>query len=209
VSATASRPIVLRVLLVGLLVLAGAWLALDEGQAELALASEEEVSPLPEHEPRCRLAGAEALAHARSVEQMATARWERVPFALREAPRAVEQMAEAQACYEAGGDRDGRMRSAARQRAYEAEVLRRFARARLLLRAASMPVRESSGAARDEDGREERARRQVATLLALLERAPEGAQAFRQELMRLEQAYAASAAERARAGQDSDDDEEE
>lgn len=200
--AASSRAVAARLVLVVLVVLASVWVALDEGQAGALVPNDEEVTPLPSESVRCRFAAAEALAHARSVEQMATARWERVPFALREAPRAVLQMAEAEACYESAGEREGRMRSGAKRRAYEADVLRRFAHARLLLHFASIKASATdetdTNAKETLAQRELEARRQVAALLALLDRAPSSAVPFRKRLEQIDRVYAARAAERAR-----------
>jgi hypothetical protein len=146
---------------------------------------EEEIDPLPPPPASCRLTGAEALSHARSLEKTARARWERVPFAVEEAPRALLQMAESELCYGVL-DRAGRLRSAAQRSEYAAEIVRRFARARLLLRVA---VREQ---------RPDRARKQLAVLRALLStRASQPVQAFRAELEQLDRTYAAQLAERA------------
>lgn len=195
-SARSSRAQLPRVVVGMLVVLGFIWLALrDPIHAELA-PLDAEVTPLPEARPSCRLTGSEALANARTLEQMAMARWERVPFALREAPRAVLQMAEAEACFEVAGDRGGRMRSAAKRRSYASEVERRFAHARLLLRAATRarPAQQTDRTEQAEQA-DARASRQVATLLALLERAPPSAQPYRAELTQLQRRYAAAAAE--------------
>ena len=82
-------------------------------------------------EPRCRLSDDEASMHARSLEALADARWQRVPFALREGPRARLEMAEAEACYEAAGDRAGRRRCESKLRGFEAELARRWAQVTL------------------------------------------------------------------------------
>lgn len=146
---------------------------------------EEEIDPLPQLPARCRLAGGEALAHARSLEKTARARWERVPFAVEEAPRALLQIAEAELCYGVL-DRAGRLRAAAQRSEFAAETVRRFARARLLLRVA---VREQ---------RLDHARKQLAVLRALLStRGTPAARAFRDELEQLDRTYAAQLAERA------------
>lgn len=150
---------------------------------------EEEIDPLPALPARCRLSGGEALSHARALEKTARARWERVPFAVEEAPRALLQMAESELCYGVL-DRAGRLRSAAQRSDYAAEIVRRFARARLLLRVA---VREQ---------RPDRARKQLAVLRALLStRATPAVQAFRAELEQLDRTYAAQLAERAEESQ--------
>lgn len=156
--------------------------ALDVGVHGAGEALETPVSPLPALSVRCRFAGAEALLHARALEQMARARWERVPFAIEEAPRAYLQMGEAELCYGVR-DRAGRLRAAATRREYQQEIERSFARARLLLRVAL----------RDE--RLDQARQHIATLTALLERAPDASQAFRAELQQLDRTYAAELSE--------------
>jgi hypothetical protein len=197
------------VLVTALVVLACAWLALAPDVHPAQPPVELEISPLPSGNTGCRPRGSDALEHARSLEQVAAARWERVPFALHEAPRAVAQIAEAEACFAAANDRSGRARAAAVRRSYAAELERRFVRARLLLRAAlrqdgtpervwpatfvraraerlapaSHELRESAAIARE----------QVAILLALLDRAPPSALAFRAELEQLARHYAAGA----------------
>jgi len=145
---------------------------------------EPELTALPRAPTACRFAGDEALAHARTLERAASAHWERVPFALEEAPRAYLQMSEAELCYGVA-DRPARLRTAAKRREYEAEIERRFARARLLL---SVAQREQQL---------ERARKQIAALRALLERAPEEVRALRAELEQLDRTYAAQLVERA------------
>jgi hypothetical protein len=146
--------------------------------------ADHDVSPLPRLPSRCRLSGAEALAHARALEQMATARWERVPFAIEEAPRALLQVAEAELCYGVL-DRAGRLRTTAKRAEYEAEIGRRFARARLLLRVAL------------RDQRLDRARKQIAVLRALLSRAVDEGLTYRAQLEQLDRAYAAQLVESA------------
>lgn len=163
------------------------WLALQQsvGSAELRL--EPEISPVPVAPARCRAHGEQALAQARLLEQLASASWERVPFEPRESPRAVEHIAEAEACYAQARDRTGRLRTAAAYYHYSADLERRFARARLLLRMA-MRADEKRERARHTDGSPGPARalsRLVAELLALLERAPPSARAYRTELQRL------------------------
>jgi hypothetical protein len=174
-----------------LVVLVCALLALRESASEPAPELEPEVSPLPVLPHGCRAQGADALAQASALEQVAKARWERVPFALREAPRAIVQLAEAESCFLAANDRVGRMRSAATRRIYENELARRFARARLLLRVAMR-----AGARHPQQRRDAQLlgiQTQVARLLALLDRAPPSAAAYRAEL---EQLARSSAAER-------------
>lgn len=163
--------------------------ALDLGEDAAREGVEMPVSPLPALSARCRFVGAEALAHARALEQMASARWERVPFATEEAPRAYLQMGEAELCYGAR-DRAGRLRAAAKRREYEQDIEQSFARARLLLRVA---LREE---------RLDRARQHIATLTALLERAPETSQPFRAELQQLDRTYAAELSELAEEDQE-------
>ena len=193
-------------------VLAFVGLALRGDAQQASARLDDQVVPLLTAHVPCRLSGGEAVAHAASLEQLATARWARVPFALREAPRAALQMAEAEACYAAANERVGRQRSAAARRAYGAEMQRRFARARLLLRThlarsraeeargapfgsrfarAGAPLASALGraAARSD------AQLQVATLLALLERAPPSAEPYRRELARLARRYAVEASE--------------
>jgi hypothetical protein len=173
------------VALAALLCAVGALLIVTDFANDAAAEREErDVSPIPQMPTRCRLSGHEAVAHARSLEHMAAARWERVPFALEEAPRALLQVSEAELCY-AAYDRVGRLRAAAKRNEYEAEIARRFSRARLLLRVAM----------RNE--RLDRARQQIAVLRALLSRARDEAHAYRNELEQLDRAYAAQLIERA------------
>ncbi|MDB4987209.1 MAG: hypothetical protein JWN04_2387 [Myxococcaceae bacterium] len=146
----------------------------------------DEVTPLPELVAGCRLQGEQARAHASALEQSAHARWQRVPFELREAPRALLEVGEAVACYAAAGDRAGRLRSAAVRHVYEAEVERRFARARLRLLALS----RRSVAHHRAPQQDAQARYEVATLLALLDHAPSRAEPLRRELLQLERSYA-------------------
>jgi len=184
-----------RVLAAALVVLASAWLALAREVHSGVASVEPEISPLPAGVGGCRPRGKEALEHARALEQVAAARWERVPFALHEAPRAVAQIAEAEACFAAANDRTGRTRAAATRRSYAAELERRFARARLLLRAAlredDATKRASRAAALRSNEPAAVARQQLAILLALLERAAPGARAYRDELEQLARHYAA------------------
>ncbi|MDB4977544.1 MAG: hypothetical protein JWN48_5885 [Myxococcaceae bacterium] len=196
-SSTAGSPVrprrasLARLLVVAAVVLACSGLALRAQPTASPPSSPgrpEQPTALPALAASCRLRGDEAVAHASSLEQVARARWQRVPFALGEAPRAAAQMAEAEACYEAARDREGRMRSGAAKRAYEAELQRRFSHASLLLRA--------THGARGTDDRT--AQHQVESLLALLERAPASADSYRRELTRLARSYAASSAERER-----------
>jgi hypothetical protein len=192
------------VLATALVVLACAWLALAHDVRPVAPRVERQISPLPSGATSCRPRGREALEHARSLEQVAAARWERVPFALHEAPRAVAQIAEAEACFAAANDERGRTRAAATRRSYAAELERRFVRARLLLRAA---LRASDATERGfpacffRSRKEPRpctpresvavAREQVAILLALLDRASPSALPYRAELEQLARHYAA------------------
>lgn len=159
---------------------AAAWLGLaaDEGVVPSTEDAFGEIDPRPSVPESCRLHGDEAVTHARALEQAASARWERVPFALDEAPRALLQMSEAELCYGAL-NREGRVRSANKRREYETEIERRFARARLALRVAARA------------GQHARARKQIAILRALSSRAPDGVRAYRAELERLDHAYAA------------------
>lgn len=163
------------------------WLALQQSVSSAELPLEPELSPVPVAPTRCRAQGDQALAQARLFEQLASASWERVPFAPRESPRAVEHIAQAEACYAEAHDRTGRLRTAAAYYRYSADLERRFARARSLLR---MAVRADEKREREQptDGRPSAAHalsRQVADLLALLERAPPSARAYRTELQRL------------------------
>lgn len=155
-----------------------------DAHVRLSELAQEEIDPAPALPTRCALPSYEARAHATALEQVATARWERVPFAPEEAPRALSQMAEAELCYGAL-DRGARMRTRGRKRAYAAELTRRFQRARLLLRVA---LRE---------GRLEAARQQIAVQLALLSRAAAArSQHYRARLAQLDRAYEAELIER-------------
>ena len=204
IAAVASVGVGRRVAVASAVVLAFVWLALHGDTQKVSERLDDQVAPLPGADVPCRLVGNEAHAHAASLEQLATARWERVPFALREAPRAALQMAEAEACYAAANDREGRLRSAAARRAYGAEVERRFARARLLLRVslarphAGRAVVHASPSSLTRASVPSDAQLQVATLLALLERAPPRAESYRHELTRLSLRFAAEASERRR-----------
>jgi len=198
-----------RVLATALVVLACAWLALARDVHPAQPLLEPEISPLPSGSAGCRPRGSDALEHAHTLEQVAAARWERVPFALHEAPRAVAQIAEAEACFAAANDRSGRTRAAAARRSYAAELERRFLRARLLLRAAlrQQGTPEHAWPASFFRWRAERlapashaprasaaiAREQVTILLALLDRAPPSALPYRAELEQLARRYAADA----------------
>jgi hypothetical protein len=168
---------------VGLLVVAAfAALALGEASTPVEETPEPEVAPLPSVDPRCRLTGGDAIAHARTLEHAARLRWERVPFALDEAPRAALLMAEAEACFGAGQDRTARVHAAGLRALYQDAVTTGFRRARLLLRVAL------------RDGSVSRARAQIAILTALLSKAPESAKPYRAELAQLGRTYAANAA---------------
>lgn len=156
----------------------------SESEPEEAQA-EERYDPLPEAARRCPTARAEAAVHARTLEQSALARWERTPFALQEAPRAVQLLSEAEVCYGAAHARAERLRVASSRAKLESEILRRYTRARLLLRMAM------------RSGRAELAREQVAALLALLSRAPAQTAPLRSELEQLARGFEAEQRERA------------
>jgi hypothetical protein len=178
---------VLRWLAAAGVVSAFMWLALQHSARTAELSMETEISAVPATPRRCRAHGDQARAQASLLEQLAAASWERVPFEPAESPRAVAQIAEAEVCFAAAHDRAGRLRSAALYYRYSADLERRFARARLLLRIA---VRAEERRARDPRSGVQLApsdavARQVAMLLALLERAPPSALGYRVELERL------------------------
>lgn len=175
-----------RVLVVALVVSASAGLARQQSVSTADLPLDNEISPTPVAPVRCRAQGEQALAQARLLEQLASASWERVPFEPRESPRAVVQVAEAEACFAAARDRTGRLRTAALFYRYSADLERRFARARLLLRIALRSVEGHKDEPLDRGHHAaSQIPRQIAALLALLERAPSEAQAYRSELQRL------------------------
>jgi hypothetical protein len=89
--------------------------------------------PLASAAPGCRLSGEAALQRARQLEALADASWERLPFDDGEAPDAVLQIAEAEACFRAAFEREGRQRCELKRRSYGAELARRWSRARLYL----------------------------------------------------------------------------
>jgi len=164
---------------------------------------EPEASPLLVVADGCRVQGAEARSHAAALEQQSLLRWERVPVMPSEAPHAIAQLAEAEACFAVAGDRMGRTRAASTRRVYVAELLRRFSHARLMLRAATRDrlrskaelVATETSPLSERAGAEERvamAQRQLAILVALLERAPPSVWAYRDELSREARRYAAS-----------------
>jgi hypothetical protein len=159
------------VLIAAVLVLSGAGERASQEVREPQLSS-----PLPAQMPVCRLRGETALARARGLEALAEASWERVPFAAEEAPKAVLHMTEAESCYRAGFDRAGWQRAAVKRQTYEADVMRRWARARLLLELAR------------RDGHDAAMRRELATLRALSSRAGEDAEAYRAWLAQQERA---------------------
>jgi hypothetical protein len=141
----------------------------------------EEVSPLLPFEARCKVHGEQARLHASALEKLAVARWQRVPFAVGEAPRATQLIAEAEACYRAAGERAREARAATLHRRYRAATLRHFAAANLSLHAA--PRAELS---------EQRAgvtRAALATLLALLDGAPADTIDYRERIQRMALAY--------------------
>lgn len=158
-------------------------LALDGDTTPGADLLDAEVSPLPALPSRCPLQGSETRSHARALEQLAAARWERVPFAPEEAARAVLQMAEAERCYATAGERDAMLRAEQARELYARELMQRFVHARLLLRAA---LRE---------GRTERVRTHAEQLRALLAHAPEEAQRYRAELAQRARIYTAGSLE--------------
>jgi hypothetical protein len=86
---------------------------------------------LPSFEARCRVQGSGAHAHARALEQGARLHWQRAPFAHAEALRAVQQIAQAEVCYRADGDRARALHAATMQRRYRAELARQHAMAQL------------------------------------------------------------------------------
>jgi hypothetical protein len=192
-----ARELLPRVTVLALVLLAAALLALRHDDAAVDGARELEVSPLPTALAACSVQGPQALAHAQRLEQVARLRWERVPLSPSEAPRAVTQLAEAEVCFSAARDRTGHTRVGSTRRAYEAELVQRFARARLLLR---MATREPGTVARHERAdaaRSRSAERQLTTLLALLEQAPPSAWAYRDQLVQLSHRYTAEAQARA------------
>jgi hypothetical protein len=147
---------------------------------------DDELDPAPALPTRCPLARDDACRYAHALEEAASARWQRVPFAPEEAPRALVQMAEAELCYGAL-DRAARLRAAGKRRSYEAELARRFQRARLILHVA---LRERRLA---------RARQQIAALTSLLTgaAAPESRR-YLAQLQQLDRAYAAELVEQER-----------
>jgi hypothetical protein len=170
-----------------------AWLALQQSAHSADVHVELEISALPSAPARCRAQADQAHAHARLLEQLASAAWERVPFDPHESPRAVAQVAEAEVCFAAAHDRVGRTRSAGLRSRYAADLERRVAHARLLLRVA-MRDEELRARAPSTQGVPLPSRRvsgQVSTLLALLERAQPEAQAYRAELEQLARRYSA------------------
>jgi hypothetical protein len=184
-SAANLRHVLPRAFVAAAVVIGFVLLALHRREPTADSSLEQAIEPLATSARGCVLRGADALANARALERVAAGRWERVAFALEEAPQAAMQMAEAAACYAAAHDREARVRAEGLASIYAAEVERRFVRARLLLRVA---IREQ---------RADRVRAQVATLLALLASAPPGALAFRRELEQVARDHAAKAYERA------------
>jgi hypothetical protein len=73
---------------------------------------------------------------AQNLELLANASWERVPFDTSEAPVAVLRAAESETCYRVAGDREGAQRAAFMRELFEAELARRFRRAKLVLEVA-------------------------------------------------------------------------
>jgi hypothetical protein len=140
----------------------------------------------------CRAHRAQAGAHARLLEQQASASSERVPFDARESPRSVALMAEAEACFAAAQDRSGRTRAAGLRARYAADLERRVALTRLRLRVAmrSLDVPVSEPGTRGDGAGSSQIAREAATLLALLERAPRSVQPYRAELTQLVRRHA-------------------
>lgn len=192
------RELLARALVVVVVMLGSAMLALQAARPQAVAADEPDISPLPAASPVCRVQGEQARAEARAREQVAHARWERVPFAQREAPHAIAMIAEAESCYAAGGDRAARMRVAAVRRSFERELERRFTRARLALRN-TLRERPHERARSDAQSRERAASaaRMYRALRDLLDRAQPSAFAYRDELERLARVYAADAQARA------------
>lgn len=85
---------------------------------------------VPEH-TSCVLAGHDALLWAHDARRRARARWERVWFAPEEAPRAVQELSQAVACYRASGERQARAEAEASLVQFRRELKRRYQRARL------------------------------------------------------------------------------
>lgn len=151
----------------------------EEGGAE----EPELASPLPSALPSCRLRGEAALARAKGVEALADASWERLPFSLEEAPKAVIYVAEAESCYRAGFDREGRQRAEAKRKTYEAELLRRWSRAQL-----GLELARRRGELAD-------VRSEIARLLSLSSRVGAEGEHYRRWLERMDRAAQARAAE--------------
>ncbi|MFT3928087.1 MAG: hypothetical protein QM778_36500 [Myxococcales bacterium] len=149
---------------------------LERGEPLAQRADALDVSPLPEQAPACQVSRREAQTRAQWLAAAADASWERVPFDCAEAPNAVLRSSEAEVCYDIAGDREGVQRLAAKRRSFEAELTRRFRRARLLL--------ELARRRGDLMGM----RREITTLLALSSQTGPAGRAYRSLLERLDRA---------------------
>jgi len=132
--------------------------------------------PLPAESAACRVAPEGALARAISLEALADASWERVPFDRREAPQAVLRSREAEACFRSASEREGAQRAALKSRTFGSDLMRRWARAKLLL--------ELARRREDATGM----RREIAVLLALSSQAGPSLDGFRRHLVELDRA---------------------
>ena len=132
-------------------------------------------SPLSVDPAVCQVSRAAALTHARTLEELSDASWERIPFDLREAPRAVARSGEAEGCFRVVGDREAAQRVALKRRTYEADLRRRWSRAKLKL---ALARRHQDAAA---------VRREIGALLSLSSQAGDEAKPYRAYLEELDQ----------------------
>lgn len=157
-----------------------------DAEAPLALPQNGTIALFPTKDPVCTHSRDNALAHAVDLERIADAHWERVPFARDEAPSAVLEMAQAESCYQLAGERVGRLRAQAKRRAFEQEVTRRFARARLNL---DVAIRLDQ---------QQRALQEANEIVALLKHSEDSR--YREGMVRLSHQYAAALVDQKKEG---------
>jgi hypothetical protein len=163
------------------------WMLATDEQSTVAAAPQgaPDVPPVARVE-RCGAARERAREHARELERLARAHFERVPFDEAEAPSACVSIDEAERCYELAQDREGRARSAALHGAYVRELAARLKRHRFLLEVAR---REGSLSGIEREAR---------ALLSLYGRSGQESARYREELSLMARRARAEALERAR-----------
>lgn len=171
---------------IGLLTLSIVLLAACDAPSPLALPKTGAIALFPAENPSCSHSRDNALPRAIDLERIADAHWERVPFARDEAPTAVLEMAQAESCYQLAGERSGRLRAQAKRRAFEQEVRRRFARARLNL---DVAIRLDQ---------QQRAQQEAKEIVALLKHSEDSR--YREGMERLSHQFAAALVDQKKKG---------